>query len=52
LERTAQRSGYALGVVPPLPITIDLLASWAATLPERGLVLAPVTALANKQSLR
>ncbi|WP_420402799.1 divergent polysaccharide deacetylase family protein [Nisaea sp.] len=52
LERTAQRSGFALGVVPPLPITIDLLASWAATLPERGLVLAPATALANKQSLR
>jgi len=52
LERTAQRTGYALGVVPPLPITIDLLASWATSLPERGLVLAPATALANKQSLR
>lgn len=52
LERTAQRSGFALGVVPPLPLTIDLIASWAKTLPERGLTLAPATAMANKQSLR
>ncbi|UUX48081.1 divergent polysaccharide deacetylase family protein [Nisaea acidiphila] len=52
LERTAQRTGFALGVVPPLPLTIDLIASWAETLPERGIALAPATAIANKQSLR
>lgn len=52
LERTARRTGYALGVVPPLPMTIDLLASWSATLAERGFTLVPATAIANKQSLR
>ncbi len=52
LERTARRTGYALGVVPPLPMTIDLLASWTATLAERGFTLVPATAIANKQSLR
>jgi len=52
LERTARRTGFALGVVPPLPVTIDLLVSWSTTLAERGFVLAPATAIANKQSLR
>ena len=52
LERTAQRTGYALGVVPPLPMTIDMLATWSATLAERGFTLVPVTSIANKQSLR
>lgn len=52
LERTAQRTGYALGVIPPLPLTIDLLVAWSATLAERGFVLVPATAIANKQSLR
>ncbi|WP_193172233.1 divergent polysaccharide deacetylase family protein [Nisaea nitritireducens] len=52
LERTARRTGYALGVVPPLPLTIDLLASWVSTLAERGFTLVPATAIANKQSLR
>ena len=52
LERTAQRTGFALGVVPPLPLTIDMLVSWSATLAERGFALAPATAIANKQSLR
>lgn len=52
LERTARRTGFALGVVPPLPVTIDLLVSWSSTLAERGFVLAPATAIANKQSLR
>jgi len=52
LERTARRTGYALGVVPPLPMTIDLVASWSATLAERGFTLVPATSIANKQSLR
>ena len=52
LERTARRTGYALGVVPPLPMTIDMLATWSATLAERGFTLVPATSIANKQSLR
>lgn len=52
LERTARRSGAALGLVPPLPLTIDALRAWTRALPARGYVLAPATAIANKQSLR
>ena len=52
LERIARRTGYALGVFPPLPVTIDLLAAWTSTLSERGFTLVPVTAIANKQNLR
>ena len=52
LERVARRTGYALGVFPPLPVTIDLLAAWTSTLSDRGFTLVPVTAIANKQNLR
>lgn len=52
LERTARRTGFALGLVPPLPLTIDVIRAWSHSLEERGYALAPATAIANKQSLR
>ncbi len=46
LERLARERGSALGLAGPLrPVTIERIAAWARGLEERGLVLAPVSAL-------
>jgi polysaccharide deacetylase 2 family uncharacterized protein YibQ len=33
----------------PYPVTLERLREWLATLETKGLVLAPVTAVANRQ---
>lgn len=50
LEQKARDTGSALGILPPAPsaLWLDRVAGWAATLPERGLVLAPVTAMIRR----
>jgi uncharacterized protein len=45
LETQAQRSGKALGAGFAYPVTLDEVARWAAGLPQRGLQLAPASAL-------
>jgi polysaccharide deacetylase 2 family uncharacterized protein YibQ len=48
LERllaTAQRDGIALAYVSPRPVTFERLIAWMATLPQKGAVLAPASAL-------
>ncbi|MBN9511415.1 MAG: divergent polysaccharide deacetylase family protein [Alphaproteobacteria bacterium] len=48
LEQVARDRGAALGLVgEPRPVTLTRLAAWAATLGARGLVLAPVSAIAQ-----
>jgi polysaccharide deacetylase 2 family uncharacterized protein YibQ len=47
LGKLAQDRGSALGIIAvPRPVTLDRLAVWAKTLTDRGLVLAPVSAIA------
>ena len=49
LEEVARANGTALGVgALPYPVTIKTVRDWADTLPEKGLVLAPVSAIINK----
>ncbi|MBO1074130.1 divergent polysaccharide deacetylase family protein [Roseomonas marmotae] len=51
LERLARERGSALGILPgPQPLMVERVAAWAAGLPERGLVLAPVTAMIRRPS--
>lgn len=46
LEQIARDKGSALGLAGPLrPVTVERIVAWARTLEERGLVLAPVSAL-------
>lgn len=45
LERSARISGRAVGVAYPLPVTIDRLERWIKKMPEKDLVLAPVSAV-------
>ncbi|PWR24165.1 divergent polysaccharide deacetylase family protein [Zavarzinia aquatilis] len=47
LERFARQNGAAIGIASDYPGSIERIASWAAGLEARGLVLAPASALAD-----
>jgi polysaccharide deacetylase 2 family uncharacterized protein YibQ len=44
LEAQARRQGAAVGVATALPISVEHIARWAATLEARGISLVPITA--------
>lgn len=50
LEQLAREHGQAIGVALPYPVTFEKLKAWIATLEEKGLVLAPVTALVSGEA--
>lgn len=52
LERIALDTGASVGLAQPYPITIDTLAAWVQGLEAKGIVLAPVTAVADRQRAR
>lgn len=52
LEATARQQRYAVGIARPLPVTLDRLARWSGTLEGKGITLAPVSAIADRQRLR
>jgi uncharacterized protein len=45
LENIARLNRYAVGIGAPYPVTLERIAAWAATLPEKGIALAPITAV-------
>jgi polysaccharide deacetylase 2 family uncharacterized protein YibQ len=47
LEKTAHLTGQAIGITAPEPIMLDRLQSWLKTLPQHGIALAPVSAMAK-----
>jgi polysaccharide deacetylase 2 family uncharacterized protein YibQ len=49
IERIARESGSAVAMAQPYPVTIERLQAWIGTLETKGLVLAPITAVANRQ---
>ncbi len=49
VESVARRQGVALGVGRPFPMTLDRLAVWLPTLKSRGIALAPVSAVVDRQ---
>ena len=50
LEAEALAGSSALGVVPGYPVSLERLHAWAATLEDKGLVLAPVSAVLIEQA--
>jgi len=52
LERTAQRTGVAVGVAHPFPVSVERIRIWAQGLSARGVALAPITQVANRQIIR
>ena len=49
LEIAAKTRGVAIGVATANPMTIDRITAWAATLEQKGIALAPVTAIIAAQ---
>jgi polysaccharide deacetylase 2 family uncharacterized protein YibQ len=49
LEAQARRSHVAVGLARPLPLTLGLIRAWLETLAEKGLVLAPLSAVVGTQ---
>lgn len=49
-ENRAQRTGSAVLVAHPYPITVDTVLAWIDTLEEKGVALAPLTAVAARQA--
>ncbi len=47
IERYARQNGAAIGIAADYPGSIERIAAWAAGLSAKGLVLAPVSALAD-----
>ena len=52
LEAMARQQRFAVGIARPLPVTLDRLGRWAGTLEGKGIALAPVSAIADRQRLR
>ena len=49
IERTALAKGQAIAITRLYPVTVKILAQWTQGAKAKGLELAPVSALANKQ---
>jgi polysaccharide deacetylase 2 family uncharacterized protein YibQ len=46
LEATARQKGTAIGVIGPHPVALERLEAWFNTLPQKGIVAVPVSAVA------
>jgi polysaccharide deacetylase 2 family uncharacterized protein YibQ len=49
IERIARDTGSAVAMAQPYPVSLERLRAWLPTLEIKGLVLAPITAVANRQ---
>jgi polysaccharide deacetylase 2 family uncharacterized protein YibQ len=47
LEDIAHKQGKAVGVAGTYPVTFERLAEWAKSLPDKGIALAPVSAVVS-----
>ena len=52
LERIAVDKKFAVAIAQPLPLSIEIISEWTSELKEKGIALAPITAIADKQSQR
>ena len=49
LEDIARAEGFTVAMGRPYPVTIERLREWAKGLPDRGFVLAPISAVVDRQ---
>ncbi len=52
LEGIVQANAVAIALSDAYPVSIERIAAWAAGLPEKNMVLAPVSVVADKQFLQ
>jgi hypothetical protein len=50
LETIAKRNGAALGIAALSPALLDRVSTWLPSLDGKGVVLAPASAIANRQT--
>ena len=48
LEKQAKSEKQAIGIASPYPVTFEKISNWAIQLRARGFVLAPISALSQK----
>ena len=48
LERVARLQGSAVGIGAPYPVTIERLTQWSQSLAQRGIHLAPLSAVVQR----
>jgi uncharacterized protein len=49
IEKLARETGTSVGLAFPFPVTFERLIAWSANLEGKGLVLAPISAVVNRQ---
>jgi polysaccharide deacetylase 2 family uncharacterized protein YibQ len=49
IERVAKQTGNAVAMGQAYPVTFERLAAWLPTLDGKGIALAPITAMVNRQ---
>lgn len=49
IERIALSEGFAVAMAQPYPVTLERLAEWSTELTARGIVIAPISALIDRQ---
>lgn len=49
VEEEAKQKGVGIAMGFPYPVTIERVAAWAKTLPDKGIVLAPVSAVVHEK---
>lgn len=52
LERLARETGTAVAIARPLALSFERLSIWSTTLETKGIALAPITAVLNRQRNR
>ncbi len=52
IERIALSEGFAVAMAQPYPVTLDRLAEWSTELTARGIVIAPISAVIDRQAQR
>ncbi len=52
LRSVAQGYGAAVGLARAYPLTIERLLAWIPTLKAKGILIAPITAIVNRQPIR
>ncbi len=52
LEEIARKTGSAVGVAYPYSLTLEHISRWAEGLADKDIVLAPVSALVNRQDIK
>jgi polysaccharide deacetylase 2 family uncharacterized protein YibQ len=50
LERQARAKGAAVAMALPYPVTVERISGWAKTLAEKGVTLAPISALVDTRA--